>query len=141
MVISDELKFPLVVPVDPFRKERKVEAVFAIPAIARIGAFRQGWNRNREEERPPPKRRRLDADQEREVRRQMERANLNFENHDIQLRLLLTRTEEGYQLDLYDCTGDTVCQVVADLLVTFDDLPALLRNLEEEGGLLIDTIT
>ncbi|HET98424.1 MAG TPA: hypothetical protein ENN98_07005 [Desulfurivibrio alkaliphilus] len=141
MVISDEFKFPRVLPVDPFRKERKVEAVFAIPAIARIGAFKRGWNRNRQEERPPPRRHRLRPEEEQEVRRQVEQANRNFENHGILLRLLLTRTDEGYQLDVYDCTGDTECRVASDLQVTFEELPALLRNLEEEAGLLIDTIT
>lgn len=141
MVISDELKFPRVLPVDPFRKSRKVEAVFALPPIARIGAFKQGWNREQGEERPPPRRRRLNADEEREVRHQVEQANASFAKHDISLRLLLTRTDEGYLLDLYDCIGDTMCQVVSDMQITMEELPALLRNLEDQAGLLIDTIT
>ena len=141
MVISDELKIPRVLPVDSFRKSRKVEAVFALPPISRIGAFKQGLNQEQGEERPPPRRRRLNDDEAKEVRHQVERANSNLAKHGIALRLLLTRTDEGYLLDLYDCIGDTMCQVISDMQITLDELPALLRNLEDQAGLLIDTVT
>lgn len=141
MVISDELKFPRVVPVDPYTKTRRVEAVDSVPPVARVGAFKREWNRGREDQRPPPRRRRLNAEEENEIRHLVERANRNFAGQGVLLRLLLTKTEEGYLLDVYDCIGDTMCQVAADFTITLEDLPNLLRNLEEKAGLLVDTLT
>ena len=141
MVISDEIKFPRVLPVDAFRKKRRVEEVFAIPGIARIGDFRQEREQQREQQRPPPKRRPLNDSEVRAVRYQVQRANRDFEQQGVQLRLLLTRTDDGWLIDVYDCTDDTVCQLAADLHLTVDELPALLRNLEAESGLIIDTVT
>lgn len=141
MVISDELKFPRVLPVDAFRKRRKVEAVDAVPPAARIGAFKREWNRGRGDERQPQQRQRLGPEEEARVRRQIRQANQNFEEQGVFLRLLLTRTDDGYLLEVYDCTGDTMCQVAGDLTIGLDELPILLRNLEAEAGLLVDTRT
>ncbi|ADH86961.1 hypothetical protein [Desulfurivibrio alkaliphilus] len=142
MVISDEYKFPRVLPVDPFRKRRRVEEVDPVPAVARIGAFRREWNRNRGgEQQSAPRPRNLNAEQEQEVRRQVRHANRKFEEQGIFLRLVLSRREDGFHLDVYDCTDNTMCQLAADLVITLDELPTLLRNLEDEAGLLVDTRT
>lgn len=141
MVISDELRFPVVQPVKKFHKERKVEEIFELTASSRIGAFKREWYGQRERGRRPPRRRHLNDGEKRGVREQVERANRNFERQGTPLRLVLTRTEEGYLLDVYDCTGDTVCQVAHDIHISLDELPTLLRNLEGEIGLLVDTVT
>lgn len=141
MVISDEFKFPRVLPPDPYRKSRRVEPVDWAPPVAKVGAFKREWDRGKEEERPPPKRQQLGEDEEKEVRHLVVQANRNFEEHGISLRLLLTRTDDGYLLDVYDCVGGTECQVASDLFIGLDELPNLLRNLENEAGLLVDTIT
>ncbi|MDF1615711.1 hypothetical protein [Desulfurivibrio dismutans] len=141
MVISDEFKFPRVLPVDSFRKRRRVEEVDPVPPVARIGAFKQEWNRRRGEQRQSPRPRSLNAEQEREVRRQLRYANGKLEEQGILLRLVLSRQEDGFHLDVYDCTDDTMCHLAADLVITLDELPMLLRNLEEEAGLLVDTRT
>lgn len=142
MVISDEIKFPRPVHIDPYRKERKVEATDGITPIARIGAFTQHWNREREgEESPRHPRRQLTPNEESELRHLLTQANTGLEQRHILLRLVLTKDETGYALDVYDCTNDDICQVVGDLVISLDDLPALLRNLEEQSGLLIDTVS
>lgn len=142
MVISDEIKFPRPVHIDPYRKERKVEATEGITPIARIGAFTQKWNREREGgESPRQPRRHLTPTEESEIRHLLGQANAGLEQRHILLRLVLTKDETGYGMDVYDCTNDTICQVVGDLVISVDDLPALLRNLEEQSGLLIDTVS
>ncbi|HSR37069.1 MAG TPA: hypothetical protein VLL73_07780, partial [Desulfurivibrionaceae bacterium] len=75
------------------------------------------------------------------VRHLVERVNLSLDDHRILLHLVLVRTDEGYVLDVYDCTGNEACTVVRDFEIAIADLPLLLRNLEEEAGLLIDTIS
>ncbi|MEW6594454.1 MAG: hypothetical protein AB1413_06230 [Thermodesulfobacteriota bacterium] len=143
MVISDEIKFPRVVPVDPYRADRRVEAVDGTAPIARIGAFKREWNRRRGTGGHQAGRRAtsLSPDEAEAVRLLMERVNTSLEDHRIMLHLVLVRTDEGFSVDVYDCTGNESCTVVRDFEIAPDDLPLLLRNLEEEAGLLIDTVS
>ncbi|MDZ7640454.1 MAG: hypothetical protein U5J62_00255 [Desulfurivibrio sp.] len=141
MVISDELRFPVEKPVPSFQKERKVDEIFEIPASSRIGAFKREWHKVREKWRQPPRRRHLNDGEKHDVQEQVRRANRNFADHGTPLRLVLTQTDDGYQLDVYDCTGDTECQLAHDIHISLDELPILLRNLEGEIGLLVDTVT
>ena len=39
MVISDEIKFPRPIRVDPYRTEKKVDPIDGLSPVARIGAF------------------------------------------------------------------------------------------------------
>lgn len=141
MVISDEFRFPLVLPVKAYRQERKVVPVDAVASAARLGVFKREWERDRDEARPSPRRQYLNAEEEREVRSLVAQANRGFERNDIFLRLLLTKTADGYLLDIYDCASDEVSLIITDLTITIDELPTLLRNLEKEMGLLVDTVT
>lgn len=141
MVISDEIKFPRVVPVDPYRTDRKVEAVDGTPPIARIGAFKREWNRRRGTDQQAGRVAALSSEEAESVRLLVERVNLSLEDHRIMLHLVLVRTEEGFAVDVYDCTGNEACTVVRDFEIAPSDLPLLLRNLEEEAGLLIDTVS
>lgn len=142
MVISDEIKFPRVLPVDPYRADRKVEAVDGTPPIARIGAFKREWNRRRGSGTPRENLvSALSPDEAAAIRLLVERVNASFNDHRIMLHLVLVQTDEGYAVDIYDCTGQQACTVVRDFEIALSDLPLLLRNLEEEAGLLIDTVS
>jgi hypothetical protein len=142
MVISDEIKFPRIRPVDPYRADRKVEAVDGTPPIARIGAFKREWNRRRgETAHRPQQASALSPDETEAVRHLVERVNTSLEDHRILLHLVLVKAGEGYVLDIYDCTGSEACTVVRDFDIAIADLPLLLRNLEEAAGLLIDTVS
>lgn len=142
MVISDEIKFPRVLPVDPYRADRKVEAVDGTPPIARIGAFKREWNRRRGAAAHPLSRAvALTPDEADAVRLLVERVNLSLDDHRIMLHLMLIHSDAGYSVDIYDCTGNEACTVVRDFELALTDLPLLLRNLEEEAGLLIDTVS
>lgn len=141
MVISDEIKFPRVRPVDPYRADRRVEAVDGTPSIARIGAFKREWNRRRGESHRPSRAVPLSPDEAEAVRLLVERVNLSLDDHRVMLHLVLVRTDEGFSVEIYDCTGNEACTVVRDFEIALHDLPLLLRNLEEEAGLLIDTVS
>ncbi|MEW6500383.1 MAG: hypothetical protein AB1456_02790 [Thermodesulfobacteriota bacterium] len=142
MVISDELKFPRIRPVEPYRADRKVEAVDGTPPVARIGAFKREWNRRRGALAQPAKRATpLTAEEAEGVRQLVNRVNTSLEDHQILIHLVLIRTEDGFGVDVYDCTGNEACTVVKDFELSLADLPVLLRNLEEEAGLLIDTVS
>ena len=142
MVISDEIKFPRVTVVDPFKTERQVDSVDGVNPVHPVGAYLREWQRRkrgtqRTEREPMP----LPATREKAVRRLIDRVNEHLEQRKIQIHLVLTKEDDGYTLDVYDCTSDQVCAIIRDIVISVDELPALLRNLQDEAGILIDTVS
>jgi hypothetical protein len=89
------------------------------------------------------KRRRSDflyAFEEKGLRRLIEHVNADLERHKIPIHLVLLAAEEGFLLEVYDCTDQRVCRAVRDQEIGAAELPALLRKLQSEAGLLVDTI-
>ena len=54
---------------------------------------------------------------------------------------MFNKEGENYILDIYDCSGKDVCSLIGDVAVPFDELPHLIKNLQEEAGVLIDTVS
>lgn len=140
MVISEEIKFPRIQPLDAYRAGRKVEAVDGSQPVFRIGAFKREWDRRRGAAQQPRRPGMLSPEEAEAVRQLVERVNANLDDHHILLHLVLVQTEEGVSVEVYDCTGQDACTVMRDFEIAVSDLPLLLRNLEEESGLLIDTV-
>lgn len=141
MVISDEIKFPRPIRIDPYRKkEKKVDPIDGLSPVARIGAFTREWQRNREERRQQEQAL-LPSTEETAVRRLVEQVNTHLENQKIPLHLVLSKDEHGYSLDLYNCSDKAQCSVIGDVVIDLNDLPVLLRNLQQEAGILLDTIS
>jgi len=139
MVISEEIKFPRPIRIDPYRRKKKVEPIDNLSAVARIGAFTRDWQRNREDRRgqstvsPTP--------EEASVRHLVQQVNTHLENQNILIHLVLIKNQDGYSLDVYDCTGNEQCAIIGDVVIDLNDLPMLLKNLQQEAGILLDTIS
>jgi hypothetical protein len=140
MVISDEIKFPRLIPIDPYRSGKKVEPIDGLAPVTRIGAFRREWQRSREERRRQGQPL-FSLAEEASVRRLVHQINTHLENRKIPLHLVLLKDEHGYTLDVYDCTGNEQCVIVGDVEIGLNDLPVLLKNLQEEAGILLNTIS
>ena len=139
MVISEEIKFPRPIRIDPYRRGKKVEPIDNLSAVARIGAFTRDWQRNREDRRnqslDPP------TPEEASVRHLVQQVNTHLENQNILIHLVLIKNQNGYSLDVYDCTGNEQCAIIGDVAIDLNDLPMLLKNLQQEAGILLDTIS
>jgi chromatin segregation and condensation protein Rec8/ScpA/Scc1 (kleisin family) len=139
MVISEEIKFPRPIRIDPYRRKKKVDPIDGLSAVARIGAFTRAWQRNREDRRnqsnasPTP--------EEASVRHLVQQVNTHLENQNILIHLVLIKNQDGYSLDVYDCTGNEQCSIIGDVVIDLNDLPMLLKNLQQEAGILLDTIS
>jgi len=140
MVISDEIKFPRPIRIDPYRSEKKVDPIDGLTPVARIGAFTREWQRNREERRQKEQAL-FPSTEEPAVRRLVAQVNTDLEKQKIPLHLVLIKDERGYSLDVYDCTGNEQCSIIGDVIIDLNDLPALLKNLQQEAGILLDTIS
>ena len=139
MVISDEIKFPRPIRIDPYRTEKKVDPIGGLTPVARIGAFTREWRRNREERRQQGQI--LSSPEETSVRRLVDQVNTHLENQKILIHLVLIKDEHGYSLDVYDCTGNEQCSIIGDVVIDLNDLPVLLKNLQQEAGILLDTVS
>ncbi|OGQ98563.1 MAG: hypothetical protein A2505_01800 [Deltaproteobacteria bacterium RIFOXYD12_FULL_55_16] len=140
MVISDEIKFPRPIRIDPYRTEKKVDPVNGLAPVARIGAFTRDWQRDRDGRRQQGQTL-LSATEETAVRRLVAQVNLHLEKQKILIHLVLIKDEHGYSLDVYDCTGNEQCAIIGDVVIDLNDLPVLLKNLQQEAGILLNTIS
>lgn len=140
MVISDEIKFPRPIRIDPYRPEKKVAPINGLAPVARIGAFTREWQRDREGRRQQ-RQELLSSAEETAVRRLVEQVNLHLEKQKILIHLVLIKDEHGYSLDVYDCTGNEQCAIIGDVVIDLNDLPVLLKNLQQEAGILLNTIS
>lgn len=139
MVISDEIKFPRPIKVDPYRTEKKIDPVDGTPPVTRIGAFSREWQRRRQEQQE--RRPYTGPNDEESVRRLVDTVNTHLKNQDIQIHLLLIRDENGFAIDVYDCTRGDRCEIIGDVVIDLEDLPVLLKNLQQETGILLDTVS
>jgi hypothetical protein len=139
MVISDEIKFPRPVRINRYGAKKKITPIDGLSQVARIGAFTRDWQRNRENNRQQEQI--LPLPEENSVRRLVEQVNTHLENQGIPIHLVLIKDEHGYSLDVYDCTGNEQCAIIGDVVIDLNDLPALLKNLQQEAGILLDTIS
>lgn len=140
MVISDEIKFPRPIRIDPYRLEKKVAPIDGIAPLARIGAFKREWQRDREGRRQQEQAL-FPSSEETAVRRLVVQVNAHLKNQKILLHLVLTKDEHGYSLDVYDCSGNEQCSIIGDVAIDVNDLPILLKNLQQEAGILLDTVS
>lgn len=139
MVISDEVKFPRLAKIESFRADKKVGPLEGPMPVARIEAFMREWSRRRGEGQA---RKKLSSTDDETIKKMLDRVNAKLEEQRIPLHLLLIKdADRGYFIDVYDCTGEDRCSIVRDIVIDFDELPLLLRNLEEETGILVDTVS
>jgi len=140
MVISDEIKFPRPIQIASYRPKKKVEPADGAAPVARVGAFKREWQRNREERRRKAESL-LSPPEAGTLRRLVAQVNAHLERRSIPIHLVLSRNEQGYAIDVYDCTDGEHCAIIADVIIDLDDLHVLLKNLEQEAGLLFDTVS
>ena len=79
--------------------------------------------------------------EEASVRRLVDQVNAHLEAQQILIHLVLIKDDHGYGLDLYDCSTNEQCSIIGDVVIDLNDLPVLLKNLQQEAGILLDTIS
>ena len=140
MVISDEIKFPRHIRVDTFKTETRVENVEHLAALEKVGKFNRRWSENPERQVKRKDKKKLSGAELKDVLNLLKRVNDDLAEHDVLIRLVLSKDDEGFALDVYDCTNQTECRIINDIIINVDELSILLRNLHQETGLLVDTV-
>lgn len=144
---------PIAVPVYEIRDQKplpsepkpRAKRVFPPTPIGRVRpvdrlALRQEWekrkeNRQQEEVRPPQ------SLEERSIREMISRANEDLTANGLPLRLVLAKDDEGYRLDIYDCSFDEECRLSHDVRLDLNKLVTILDNIQHETGIIVNVMT
>lgn len=137
-----EIKKPQPLPGEPKPIPRGVAAAVPVTQVRAIDRLllRREWGREHEGERretAAP----AEARTERAIRQLVAQINTHLAARAIKLRLVVVRAGEEYGLEIYDLSGEDACRSVADLHLEISELPAFLRHLQAETGILVDTQT
>ncbi len=141
MVISDEIKFPRKPVVESPAGKREPEKINTIIPVLPVKRFWRKWQKKRDRGFVKGVEENLPEGAERTLQLLIDKVNRNFLAHHIEIHLALVKSENGYELDVYDCTDNRVCLLVREDEIHLDDLPNLLRNLQSQSGILIDTVS
>ena len=137
-----EIKKPTPIPAKratPIRKDLSPveKVVAATPVDMLLNRWRRTTERQGEERRKSP----LTPAAKNDVRSLIAKTNADFHRQGVPIRLVLSKEEDGYLIEVYDCRDDVACRIVADLVIDLEELSVLLRNLDRESGILVDTIS
>ncbi|MBU0729904.1 MAG: hypothetical protein KKE17_13035 [Proteobacteria bacterium] len=141
-MVIQEIKNPSPLPASSPEELRKdMDPAERAAHVKRIDRFSGAWNRRKSREDKPGKRIALSEAEQNDVRNMIDRVNQNLESHGIMIHLVLIKDNDGFFLDVYDCTNEHVCTIVRDMVIDLDELPHLLANLHHETGLIVDTLS
>jgi hypothetical protein len=78
---------------------------------------------------------------EKVIRDLVRKANEDLAASGVPLHLVLARNEEGFALDVYDCSDNAVCEVTQEVPLDLHNLLITLDNLEHETGIIVNIKT
>lgn len=137
-----EIKKPAPLPVKkPTPTRKDVSPVEKVVAATPVDKLLKRWRRTKERHGENRRKAPLSQEAKNDVRTLIEKTNTAFQRQSVPIRLVLTQEADGYVIDVYDCHDDGACRIVRDLVIDLDELPVLLRNLDRESGILVDTIS
>ncbi len=142
IVVVYEIKNPT--PPRPAKlvpEEKVLHPIIAASAIARVKRFKKEVGRKLGGEKRDRDQRLLTSANYRTLREMVEHVNSNLEKNGILVHLVLSKDADGLAVDVYDCTSNQVCEIVSDIVIALDDLPLLIRKLQQETGFVVDTIS
>jgi len=142
-----EVRNPTPPPPDPVPTRRDLHPPVPIGRVRPIDplVLRQEWAKRKKtkrkeagltgesELRPPLA--------EKAIRDLVRQANEDLAASGVPLQLVLARNEEGFALDIYDCSDEAVCEVAQEVPLDLNNLVTILDNLEHEAGIIVNIKT
>ena len=132
---------PVVTPTTSKGQNKDLDPVFDIEMASHVKRFEKVYELSRDH-RKNPEEEAAGYDRSHDtVREMVERVNSNLEKHGILVHLVLKKDDDGFSVDVYDCTSNDVCEIIRDIVIDLNDLPALIRKLQQETGFIVDTVS
>lgn len=136
-----EIKNPAPLPKRTEPPPKKADPVEKVAPLIRVRHLKREWQRRAY----PAQDRELDESEAREslaaLRQMIDKVNGDFERGKIAIHLSLSKAGESYNLEIYDCTNGTVCEILKGREIGPEELLTTLVKLQQETGLVIDTIS
>lgn len=132
---------PVVTPPTTKVQERDVDPVFDIEMASHVKRFETVYESSRDQHQKSEDESSGFQRSHDTVREMVERVNNNLEKNGILVHLVLKKDDDGFSVDVYDCTSNEVCEIIRDMVVDLNDLPALIRKLQQETGFIVDTVS
>lgn len=132
---------PIVTPTTAKGQGRDVDPVFDIEMASHVKRFEKVYEQSRDQRQNSKEESSAFTRSHDTVREMVERVNNNLEKHGILVHLVLKKDDDGFSVDVYDCTSNEVCEIIRDMIVDLNDLPALIRKLQQETGFIVDTVS
>lgn len=76
---------------------------------------------------------------EQSIRSTLVLVNADLAAHGLPLHFVFAKNDNGFALDLYDCSYNEACRLSYDVPISFANLPTVLGNLQHETGVIVDT--
>lgn len=137
-----EIRDPNPLPADPKPKKKEIRPPMPISRLRPVDrlALKQEWEKRKESGRHQE----LASSQplqERSIRDMISRTNDNLVASGVPLHLVLAKNSEGFCLNIYDCSDDTLCRLSQEIPLDLNELLTILDNLQHETGIIINTNT
>jgi hypothetical protein len=142
-----ELKNPTPPTADPEPIRKDLQPPLPIGRVRRVDplVLRQEWEKRKKTKRKesgvreelPPR----PPLAEKSIHDLIQQTNEDLNASGVPVQLVLAKTEEGFALDIYDCSDDAVCTVTQEVPLDLDNLLTILDNLEHEAGIIINIKT
>ncbi len=137
-----EIKKPTPLPTaqaSPIRKD--LAPVEKVMAAIPVDKLLKRWRRTKERQIEKRQKAPLSHGAKNDIRTLIAKTNEDLQRQSLPFRLVLSQEGDGYIIDVYDCQDDDACRIVTDLAIDIHELPMILRNLDRESGILLDTIS
>lgn len=102
--------------------------------------LRQEWEKRKERGRRPTPSPRPSLT-ERSLQQMVNQANEDLTANGLPLRLVLAKNDEGYSLDIYDCSDETLCRLAQEVPLDLNHLLTTLDNIQHETGIIVNIKT
>lgn len=142
-----ELRNPTPPPTDPLPTRKDIHPPLPIGRVRHVDplVLRQEWEKRKKtkqketgpQEAPPPR----PPLAEKAIHDLVKQTNEDLTASGVPLHLVLAKTEEGFVLDIYDCSDNAVCQMTQEVPLDLNNLLTTLDNLEHEAGIIINIKT
>ena len=132
---------PIVTPPTTKVQERDVDPVFDIEMASHVKRFETVYESSRDQQQKSEEESAGFQRSHDTVREMVERVNGNLEKNGILVHLVLKKDDDGFSVDVYDCTSNEVCEIIRDMVIDLNDLHALIRKLQQETGFIVDTVS
>ena len=138
-----EIRDPAPAPAAPKPTRKDLSPALPIGRVRPVDrlVLRQEWEKRKEERGRQAELPLSPSLTERSIQQMVNQANEDLAANGLPLRLVLVKNDEGYSLDIYDCSGADICRLSQEVPLDLNHLLTTLDNIQHETGIIVNIKT